>query len=52
MLISDKDDLTPVMTGIIVVCLFGFVVMIVVLIVKVQKQKVSSHIWQLIFKLL
>jgi hypothetical protein len=45
MSVSEKKDLTPFMAGIIVVCLFGFVVLVVVLIVKVQKQKVSSHIW-------
>jgi hypothetical protein len=43
-LVSDKKDFTPLMAGIIVACLVGLVVLIVVLIVKVQKQKVSSHI--------
>jgi len=41
-LVSGQNNLTPLIIGIIVVSVLGLVVL-TVLIVKIQKQKVSSH---------
>jgi hypothetical protein len=44
MLVAGKEDFSIILAGSIVVCVIGIVVLVIVLIVKVRKQRVSSHI--------
>jgi hypothetical protein len=44
MLIAGKEDFSIILAASIVVCVIGIAVLVIVLIVKVRKQRVSSHI--------
>lgn len=45
MLVTGKAGFSVTMISTLVVCAFGVAVLLIVLIVKAQKAKVSIHIW-------